>query len=191
MWGGASFSGKSAASWGGENLDSCFPDPISRLECVFGAAGGGVESWVSQSDCWEKVWEDRAEQSHGWANPLSPLEVAWLPAPHWLHGDSGKWAGTFPRELTSTGLQARVRAQGSELLAACWAFRQRLKERLTPELSQGTDGGGPGACGRAGTGRQTGGAPARDGKREVVSALDVSGWMKFKGSLRSSRWRRP
>ena len=38
--------------------------------------------------------------------------------------------------------------------------------------------------------RQTGGAPARDGKRDV-SALDVSGWMKSKGSLRSSRWQRP
>ena len=39
--------------------------------------------------------------------------------------------------------------------------------------------------------RQAGGAPARDGKREAVSALDVSGWMKSKGFLRSSRWRTP
>ena len=71
------------------------------------------------------------------------------------------------------------------------AFRQRPKERLTPELGQGTGGGGAGHVAGQALPRQAGGAPARDGKREAVSALDVSGWMKSKGSLRSSRWQTP
>lgn len=106
----------------------------------------------------------------------------------WGLGEVGQ---KLPQGAHKHRLTSWVRAQGSELLAACWAFRQRPRERLTQSSARALVGESPGHVAGRALPRQAGGAPDRDGKREAVSALDVSGWMKSKGSLRSSRWRTP